>query len=116
MQSGVAKGRAGRIAALPGVAVFQRRGAPATLELRPVKDIAATATLVLSFAAWVTTHVALAARLALRSQPRWRGLVALVVPPLAPMYGFRLGWRRTSTAGGSYGSSFTCSARLVARA
>ncbi|CAN97750.1 hypothetical protein WME95_41390 [Sorangium sp. So ce327] len=62
-----------------------------------MKDIAATATLVLSFAAWVTTHVALAARLALRSQPRWRGLVALVVPPLAPMYGFRLGWRRTST-------------------
>ncbi|WP_437588415.1 hypothetical protein [Sorangium sp. So ce1000] len=62
-----------------------------------MKDIAATATLVLSFATWVTTHVALAARLALRSQPRWRGLVALVVPPLAPMYGFRLGWRRMST-------------------
>lgn len=62
-----------------------------------MKDIAATATLVLAFATWVTVHVALAARLVLRSQPRWRGLLALVVPPLAPMYGFRQGWRRMST-------------------
>lgn len=62
-----------------------------------MKDTAATATLILAFATWVTTHVALAARLMLRSEPRWRGLVALVVPPLAPMYGFRQGWRRMST-------------------
>jgi hypothetical protein len=62
-----------------------------------VKDIAALATLVLAFAGWVTVHVALAARLALRGRPRWRGLLALLVPPLAPMYGFREGWRRTST-------------------
>ena len=48
-----------------------------------MKDIAATATLVLAFATWVTVHVALSARLMLRSQPRWRGLLALVVPPLA---------------------------------
>ncbi|WP_438016117.1 hypothetical protein WMF18_35525 [Sorangium sp. So ce315] len=62
-----------------------------------MKDIAATATLILAFATWVTVHVALAARLVLRSRPRWRGLLALVVPPLAPMYGFRQGWRRMST-------------------
>ncbi|AUX47392.1 hypothetical protein SOCE26_089120 [Sorangium cellulosum] len=62
-----------------------------------MKDIAATATLVLAFATWVTVHVALAARLILRSGPRWRGVVALVVPPLAPIYGFRQGWRRLST-------------------
>ncbi len=62
-----------------------------------MKDIAAIATLVLAFAAWVTVHVALAVRLMLRSEPRWRGLVALVVPPLAPMYGFRQGWRKLST-------------------
>ena len=62
-----------------------------------MKDIAATATPVLAFATWVTVHVALAARLVLRSQPRWRGLLAPVVPPLAPMYGFRQGWRRMST-------------------
>ncbi|XXT18019.1 hypothetical protein WME94_48105 [Sorangium sp. So ce429] len=62
-----------------------------------MKDTAATATLILAFATWVTVHVALAARLVLRSQPRWRGLIALVVPPLAPMYGFRQGWRRMST-------------------
>jgi hypothetical protein len=62
-----------------------------------VKDIAALATLVLAFATWVTVHVALAGRLALRSRPRWRGLLALIVPPLAPMYGFRDGYRRSST-------------------
>jgi hypothetical protein len=65
-----------------------------------VKDVAALATyatLVLAFATLVTVHVGLAFRLTLRTRPRWRGLAALVVPPLAPIYGFREGWRRTST-------------------
>lgn len=61
-----------------------------------MKDIAALTTLVLAFATWVTVHIALAARLALRSRPRRRGLLALLVPPLAPLYGFREGWRRSS--------------------
>ncbi len=52
--------------------------------------------LILAFATLVTVHLALAGRLALRTHPRWRGLLALVVPPLAPIYGFREGWRRTS--------------------
>ena len=53
--------------------------------------------LVLGFATLVTAHVALVARLVLRERPRWRGLVALVVPPLAVLWGFRAGWRRTAT-------------------
>jgi hypothetical protein len=62
-----------------------------------VKDAIVLATLVLSFATLVTVHVALAGRLVLRGRPRWRGVVALVLPPLAPIYGFREGLRRTST-------------------
>lgn len=61
-----------------------------------MKDSLALATLILAFATLVTVHVAIAGRLALRSRPRWRGLVALVVPPLAPIYGYREGWRKTS--------------------
>jgi hypothetical protein len=62
-----------------------------------VKDKVVVATLILAFATWVTVHVALAARLARIREARWRGLAALVVPPLAPIYGFREGWRRSST-------------------
>lgn len=40
-----------------------------------------------SFGLLVTAHVALVAGLFLRS-PRWRGLVALLVPPLAPYWGW----------------------------
>jgi hypothetical protein len=64
-----------------------------------VKDlgaVAALAALFLAFPTWVTVHVALAGRLLLRSGTRWRGLLSLLVPPLAPMYGFREGFRRSS--------------------
>lgn len=37
-------------------------------------------------------HVALLVGLA-RIQPRWRAAVALVVPPLAPYWGYRAGMR-----------------------
>lgn len=49
---------------------------------------------VLAFAAVVTAHLALVAGLAMRP-PRWRALVSLVVPPLAPYWGFResMRWR-----------------------
>ena len=43
--------------------------------------------------AFVTTHVALSAFVALAS-PRWRGLLAFVVPPLAPYWGWRANRRR----------------------
>jgi hypothetical protein len=50
--------------------------------------------LVLAFAVVVTSHVALVVGLAGRP-PRWRALVALVVPPLAPYWGWN-GLRRRS--------------------
>lgn len=62
-------------------------------KLPPVKDTLVLAGLVLGFATLVTVHVALAARLVLRERPRWKGLVAFVVPPLAVIWGFRAGYR-----------------------
>ena len=44
--------------------------------------------LVGAFASFVTAHVALVVGLAARS-PRWRGLLALPVFPLAPYWGIR---------------------------
>ncbi len=57
------------------------------------KDVAVVALLIVGFASFVTTHVWLAARLVLRAKPRLRGLVAFVVPPLAPIWGYRQGFR-----------------------
>jgi len=51
------------------------------------------AVLILAFATLVTVHIALGFRLVLRTRPRWRGLLALLVPPLAPIWAFREGWR-----------------------
>lgn len=39
-----------------------------------------------AFGLLVTAHVVLSASLAMR-RPHWRGLLALVVPPLAPYWG-----------------------------
>ncbi len=64
--------------------------------LPPVKDTLVLAGLVLGFATLVTVHVALAVRLMRRERPRWRGLVALVIPPLAVIWGFRAGFRRNA--------------------
>ncbi|EYF06481.1 hypothetical protein [Chondromyces apiculatus] len=61
-----------------------------------MRDILLLAVLLVAFALFVTTHVALAGRLTLHNHPRWRGVLALFVPPLAPIYGFREGYRRTS--------------------
>ncbi len=49
-----------------------------------------------TFVAWVACHVALAARIARVAW--WRGAMALVVPPLAPAWGWRLGMRRGAQA------------------
>lgn len=46
------------------------------------------ALLVLAFAVFVTTHVTLAYGLS-SQKPRWHALVALLVPPLAPYWGWR---------------------------
>jgi hypothetical protein len=61
------------------------------------RDAVALALLVLAFATLVTVHVALAAGLAARA-PRWRGAVALVVPPLAPWWGWRTRLRARTVA------------------
>jgi hypothetical protein len=51
-------------------------------------DVFVMVSIVVSFGAFVTTHVALSAGLAARN-PWWRGPIALVVLPLAPFWGFR---------------------------
>jgi hypothetical protein len=58
-------------------------------------DVILVSTLVASFATLVTAHLALAAGL-FGKGPWSRGLAALLVPPLAPYFGFREKmWGRT---------------------
>ncbi len=52
------------------------------------RDEVVSGGLVLAFASLVTAHLMLVAGLAARP-PRWRALVALVVLPLAPLWGRR---------------------------
>jgi hypothetical protein len=82
------------------------------LKVAPVKDTIITAALVLGLATLITTHVGLSARLALRQRPRWRGLVALVVPPLGLIWALRAGW--TILAGLWIGAVAVYVAALVA--
>ena len=58
------------------------------------RDELVAGALVLAFAIVVTAHVTLVVGLAGRA-PRWRALVALLVPPLAPYWGWD-GLRRRS--------------------
>ncbi|MBC7051985.1 hypothetical protein G6O46_23535, partial [Salmonella enterica subsp. enterica serovar Enteritidis] len=50
-----------------------------------MKDLIVVGTLVVSFALFVTAHVAITYGLAFRP-PRWRALAALFVAPLAPYW------------------------------
>ncbi len=59
-----------------------------------MRDVLVLAALLLSFAALVTTHLAIAVRLLWRVRPWYRGLVAALVPPLAPIWAWRQQWRR----------------------
>ena len=61
-------------------------------------DVVLVILLVVGFAAFVSLHVALSGILFFAEKPRWKGLVALVVPPLAPLWGFRAGRTRVSSA------------------
>jgi hypothetical protein len=56
------------------------------------RDVILVVAMVVPFAVLVTAHVAIAFGLA-RRPPRWRALIALVVPPLAPMWALRSGMR-----------------------
>jgi hypothetical protein len=60
-----------------------------------VKDLILMAALTLGLATLITTHVSLVWRL-FRLKPRWRGLVALLVPPLGVIWALREGWKRTA--------------------
>lgn len=58
-------------------------------------DLVVFVALVAAFALLVTVHVALVARLALLP-PRWRALVALLLPPLAPYWGLEAGMKKSA--------------------
>lgn len=58
-----------------------------------MKDALVLVPLLLAFATFVTTHVAIVARLLFRKDDRWRGAVAIIAPPLAPLWALRRGWR-----------------------
>jgi hypothetical protein len=53
-----------------------------------IRDATVLSMLLVAFATLVTAHLALVFGLSRRA-PRWRGLVALVVAPLAPWWGWR---------------------------
>jgi hypothetical protein len=67
----------------------------ATVVVTVVRDVLVLGALVVAFATLVTAHVTLALGL-LRRTPRWRAPVALVVPPLAPFWGWLAGMRARS--------------------
>jgi len=58
------------------------------------RDELVAGVLVLAFATLVTTHVTLVVWLATRP-PRWRAAAALVVVPLAPIWGWRESRKRS---------------------
>ncbi len=58
------------------------------------KDVVIAVLLILGFAAFVTVHVWLAARLIINKKPRIQGVIALFVPPLAPIWAYREGFRK----------------------
>jgi hypothetical protein len=55
-----------------------------------MRDAIISGGLVIAFATLLTVHVAIAFGLAKQS-PRWRAVLALFVPPLAPYWALRLG-------------------------
>lgn len=58
-----------------------------------MKDAALLGSLLLAFATLVTTHVAIAVRLVRAREDRLRAALAWFIPPLAPLYALRRGWR-----------------------
>jgi hypothetical protein len=61
-----------------------------------LKDAILTGILLVSFATLFTLHVWIAGRLVARPN-RYRAALAFLVPPLAPVYAFREGWRRIAS-------------------
>jgi len=67
-----------------------------------VKDMVVVIALVVAFALFVTAHVAIVYGLAWRP-PRWRALVALLVPFVAPYWAWR---ERMRVRAGLWASAF----------
>ena len=74
-------------------------------------DVFVAISIVVSFAALVTAHVALCAGLAARD-PWWRGALALVFPFLAPVWAFREGMHRRAIVWTASGAAYVA-ARVV---
>lgn len=55
-------------------------------------DVVLMGGLILGFALLLTAHLALVVKLVLSPPQRWRGAVALMIPPFAPLWGFRSGF------------------------
>lgn len=53
-----------------------------------MQDIVIVALLIVAFALAVTMHVVLTLALA-KHEPRWRALVAFIIPPFAPYWAWR---------------------------
>ena len=61
-----------------------------------MKDTVVLGLLLVSFATFLTAHVAISVRLLLQREARWRGALALVAAPRAPLFAFRRGWRASA--------------------
>ncbi|MFO0555024.1 MAG: hypothetical protein U0271_41990 [Polyangiaceae bacterium] len=60
-----------------------------------MRDAVVLGMLVLGFAGFITTHFVLAVMLLFAERPRWRGAVALLVPPLGALWAWRAGRKPT---------------------
>lgn len=63
-----------------------------------MKDAATLVVLLLAFATFVTSHVAIAVKLLARTEDRWRGAVVWIAPPLAPLWALQRTWRAWAVA------------------
>jgi len=63
-----------------------------------VKETAILVVLLLAFATFVTSHVAIAVRLLMRKEDRWRGALVWIAVPLAPLWAYRRDWRVSAGA------------------
>lgn len=77
-------------------------------------DVFVTVSIIVSFAALLTAHVASCAGLAARD-PWWRGALALVFPLLAPVWAFREGMRGRAIVWTASGAAYVA-ARFVEHA
>lgn len=59
-----------------------------------MRDAVVLGMLVLGFATFVTTHLTLVIVLFFFARPRWRGLAALLVPPLGPLWAWQGGHKK----------------------